>query len=373
MRQITLAIHTYERAVALKNILEAEGISVSLQNVNLEQPEVSPGVRVRISAVDLPLALRIVENPDVFVGENFSQADCRLPGRVVLVPVNLSDKWESAVEAAAAVASHHGASIHFLHSYLNTRIGRGLQLTETLTYALPDSDAGRAQSSRETAALNDFCAEVRRRMKDGTIPAVRFTASLTEGVPEEAIVQFARKAPPFLTVMGTRPMSRKASEMIGSVTAEVVEEGRFSVLSIPENVIASDHLPPGNILFFGNLDQEDIIALDALYRYFPHAHANVTILHMAHRRSRFSDKNENATAKALINYCSRHFSDFSFSTVPLTSSNVLSEIQELRRHAEIDLLVVPNRRTNRLLRFFMPGLTTELLFHVDIPMLVIPV
>ena len=65
-RLITLAIHTYEKALALKTILEREGVVAVLNNVNLANPSISSGVRVRISESDLPLALRIVENPDVF-------------------------------------------------------------------------------------------------------------------------------------------------------------------------------------------------------------------------------------------------------------------------------------------------------------------
>lgn len=372
MRQITLAIHTYERAVALKNILEAEGISVTLQNVNLEQPEVSPGVRVRISSADLPLALRIVENPEIFVGDGLPATDCRLPGRVILVPIDFDGEWLGAVCTAARLAVRHGASIHFLHAYISPRMGRSLQLTDALTYTLPETEAGRRAIAEEEARLNSFCNEVRRLMKSGVVPAARFTASLSEGVPEEAIVQFARKSPPFLTVMATRSSARKAAEMIGSVSAEVVEEGRFSVLSLPENFEMAKPLTPKNILFFGNLDQEDIIALDALYRFFPDSHAHVTILHMIHRR-RFGDKSEDKAARALAGYCSRSFSDFSFGTVPLTASSVLSEIEEINLERKIDLLVIPNRQTSRLLRFFMPGITTELLFHADLPLLVIPV
>lgn len=65
-RLITLAIHTYERALPVKSLLEREGIYVELNNVNLAAPVVSPGVRLRIKESDLPLALRIVENMDIF-------------------------------------------------------------------------------------------------------------------------------------------------------------------------------------------------------------------------------------------------------------------------------------------------------------------
>ena len=59
-RLLTVAIHTYEKALELKSLLEHEGIAVVLHNVNLSEPSVSSGVRVRIKEADLPLALRII-------------------------------------------------------------------------------------------------------------------------------------------------------------------------------------------------------------------------------------------------------------------------------------------------------------------------
>ena len=45
-RLITVAIHTYAKALILKSLLENEGIPVVINNVNLIQPVVSSGVRV---------------------------------------------------------------------------------------------------------------------------------------------------------------------------------------------------------------------------------------------------------------------------------------------------------------------------------------
>ena len=65
-RLITLAIHTYPKALILKGVLESQGIAVVIQNVNLLKPVISPGVRVRIHEKDLPHALEILETDPVF-------------------------------------------------------------------------------------------------------------------------------------------------------------------------------------------------------------------------------------------------------------------------------------------------------------------
>ena len=59
---VTLAILTYAKAQILKNVLENEGIEAYIHNVNLIQPVISSGVRLRIKESDLPHALQIIES-----------------------------------------------------------------------------------------------------------------------------------------------------------------------------------------------------------------------------------------------------------------------------------------------------------------------
>ena len=59
---VTLAILTYANAQILKNVLANEGIEAYIHNVNLIQPVISSGVRLRIKESDLPHALQIIES-----------------------------------------------------------------------------------------------------------------------------------------------------------------------------------------------------------------------------------------------------------------------------------------------------------------------
>ena len=74
----------------LKHLLESEGVPVVLHNVNLSQPVVSSGVRVRIHESDLPLALRIIENTDIFAPADNSIAGSRNLRENVSI-----DRWAS--------------------------------------------------------------------------------------------------------------------------------------------------------------------------------------------------------------------------------------------------------------------------------------
>lgn len=370
MRLITLAIHTYDHALALRKLLEAEGIEVTLQNLNLDRPEVSSGIRVRIHEHDLPLALRIVENPDIFSNHASESATFGSP-RHFLVPIDFSDHSLNAVGVALKMADGK-KGINFIHSYIDPRLTGPAALSDKLNF-----DFGETEESLETIAnansqMKKFIAGLKDKMKRGVIPMNRFTYDILEGVPEDVINKVAKDNPPLLIIMGTRTARQKDNDMIGSVTAQVFDDCRFPVLSIPANFKSEDFTSPSNILFFSNLDQEDILAMDTLYRFFPSANPDVTIVHIP-QRNRFTDRLAGRSVLALSDYCAKTFSHFKFRTVPLSPNNISEELKKLQNQQKYDLLVVPHRRKSAFSRFFNPGLPYNILFQADIPMLVIPV
>ena len=368
MRYITIAIHTYEKALSLRSLLESEGISVELHNVNLEVPGFSSGVRVRIPEDDLPLALRIIETQELFAQPGAEQA----AAHKILVPVDFSENSFKAAIVAANIGANRGETLQFLYSYIDPYIAGNIQLTDSLSYDVGEPGARQALGDNATRLMANFCDRFRSAMKRGDVPVVKFGSHVCEGVPEDAIINYAKSKLPSLIVMGTRGSSKKEREMIGSVTAEVLDEGRFTVLTVPEPCELEKSLKPTNILFFSNIDQDDILAMDALYRLFGSWQANVTIVHMPARK-RFSQFSAGKALGRLSDYCRDNFKRYHFVTVPLQENNYDSEFDNLNKEHNFDLVVIPNHRRNAFSRLFNPGLAHKLLMHTDIPMLVIPV
>lgn len=366
-RFITLAIHTYEKAVALRASLEKEGIQVELHNVNLESPSFSSGVRVRIQEDDLPLALRIVENPELFCDDMAGG-----PTRVVLAPVDFSEHSFKGAQVAAHIAAESKAALTLLYSYINPYIAGTVQLTDSYTYEIGESGAREQITDNARKIMEHFAERLRNSMKKGEIPVVRISTEVAEGVPEDAIVDFAKLHKPHLIVMGTRSATKKEADMIGSITAEVLDEGRFSVLTVPEPLELIQSLAPKNILFLSNIDQNDILAIDALYRTFRTEDASVTIVHIP-KKSRYSDRSADKALKRLSDYCRTNFKHYHFVSVPVNLTKGDEELTQLNNEHHFDLVVLPNRRRNALSRLINPGLAHRLLFQSDIPMLVIPV
>ncbi|MDE6301422.1 MAG: universal stress protein [Muribaculaceae bacterium] len=365
-RLITLAIHTYDHAIALRRLLEAEGIEVVLQNVNLEHPGVFSGVRVRIEEHNLPLALRVVENPEMF---NAASAQS---GRFVLVPVDFTPHSNLAARLGVKIAHRQKSDVVFLHAYIDPRMAGNGQLTDTLTFDRTDHRAVEVIKANAAARLEEFTETIKSEMRNGLLPAVRISTELLEGVPEDVINRYTRNRVPHLAVMGTRSATRKDREMIGSVTSEVLNQTRLPLLSIPEGTKNLMERQPINVLFFGSLDQEDILAMDSLNRYLKGREAKITIATMP-ARQRLTDKLAGKTTKALTDYCSETYKNFSFDNMVLQPKTALTQIKDAHEASPYDLFVVPTRRKNAFMRLFKPGMAHDILFSTDIPMLAIPV
>ena len=372
-RFITVAIHTYDKAISLRNLLESEGIEVEFRNVNIEHPVIASGVRVRIRENDLPLALRIIENREIFSVPTpvaGRQAD---PTKPILVPVDFSEHSLLALKAAFHLAHRHDTTIELLHTYIDPYVAGNMQLTDSLTYEIADAETRQQVEKTALTQMDHFTRSIRDMIKSGEIPPVKFTTNVVEGVPEDAITEYAKSHNPFMIVMGTRGSGRKERELIGSVTAEVLDKCRFTVLAIPEcfNPSAAGYSIK-HILFFSNIDQEDILAMDTLYRILPATKACVTIASVPGKKRPF-ERNPKDGLKALQDYCVRNFKNFSFETENLSLDNIINEYTAIEAHQKIDLIVVPNKKKNIFSRLFNPSLAHRILFSTDIPMLVIPV
>lgn len=371
-RLITVAIHTYDHAVALKNMLEREGVTAVLHNVNLSTPVVSSGVRVRIKESDLPQALRIIENSEIFAPKKECAQTSDDAEPIILVPVDFSDYSMKATVMAFDVAYRHKARIMLLHSFINPALSKRVQLTDSFSFELAESqEVGNALMRAARITMDLFETQLRQRIKDGEIPPVKFSNLITEGVPEDVINETAKTLSPILIVMGTRGADRKEEELIGSVTAEVLDSCRFPVFSIPENITLERISDISHLLFFSNLEQEDLLALEAIHRLFVHTPLEITIVHVPGKKELSS--NDRKAIKSLVEYCRNHYPSFTFNSDEIALGTLGDDYRRIAREHKVNLVALPNKKRNVFFRFFNPSLAHKLLLHADIPMLVIPV
>lgn len=375
-RLITVAIHTLNKAQELRHVLEREGVGVTLQNVNLSSPVMSAGVRVRIAESDLPLALRIIENPEIFAADSGDVSDVSAVASVnhnVLVPVDFTKRSELAIGVAFQIARASRGKVILLHAFLVPHTNPLTSLGVSLTIDSSGEQVEDIASSVEIAStarkqMRELEVTLRTKIKSGELPAVKYSSELLEGVPEECICQYIKEHRDVrMLVMGTRTVENKTRDLEGSITAEVLDTCRIQALTVPESANAFKSFEQiRHIALLSNLEQEDFLALDAVNRLLPQT-SDVTVDVVCMPNDKYSKATNEAARSALKEYCSEHFPHYTFS---LSDHNAnLPDILT----GKVDLLVVPNRKKNIFARLFNPGPAHRILFHTDVPMMVIPV
>ncbi len=367
---ITLVIHTPAYAQSLKNILESHGVQVILEDFVSHKSPVAVAQRVKIMPRDLPLAIKIIESGNAYSPALIDMKMAGMSGNL-LIPVDFSDSSKLAVEVGFKLAKRMGIHPVVMHSYVAPVFtqpqvfGQNFEDVDTVSENEEAIDIHNIAAS----SLSNFKNKIKNWQKTGEIPDVKFSVSLQEGVPEEAILEYCKAAPPELVVMATRGVNKKEEELIGSVTAEVLDSCRVPLFTVPENCSIGSIEEITELLMICNLDQHDILTIDALMRMFDYPKCNVTLVPVIQRKNaKIKDK-----LNALAAYFNSNYPISQFSIVVPDSANYRSEIDKIINERHIQLLIIPNKKTNIFSRIFRPTLAHKCLFERDVPMLVLPV
>jgi nucleotide-binding universal stress UspA family protein len=361
---VTVAIHSFGRAQILKTLLESEGIKTYIQDVDPLEA-VSAGVRVRISDRDLPRALKVIEEMNQAIAEEDYDAKPAKAAQI-LVPIDFSEHSEKACELAFQFAETMKAEITILHTYFSP-IYTGMPIGETLSYEINQDDTLMKVIRKVKADVDEYEKSLRAKISEGKLPVVKFKMEMREGVPEEEIIQFAKQEEPILIVMGTRGKNQKENDLIGSVTAEVIERSRVPVLAIPEGTNLSDFGKLQNLAYATNFDQKDLLAFEKLTQLLAPFKFKVHLVHIA---SKGEDAWSEIKLEGIKAYFKKHYPNIETEYAIIQSDDLLTSLDEFIHQKDINVLSLTTHKRNVFTRLFNPSVARKMIFHTDTPMFV---
>ena len=364
---VTVAIHTYQKAHILKSILESEGIEAYIHNVNLLQPMVSAGVRVRINEVDLPRALDIIENVNFDAVEEPEEPK-KEKKREILVPVDFSEFTLKTCEFAFELANEINCSIKLMHVYFSSYYPSSIPFGDT--FAVQPKSEGMYKDIYENVErqMKELISKLNAKIAEGTIPDVHYSYNLREGLPEEEVVSYSKKIHPYAIVMGTRGSSKKDQDLIGSVTAEVIEGCRTPVFAIPENSPIHSISKMKNIVFLTNFQEREFLALAILMEFIKNYPIKVSFVHVARKEDRWNE----IKLTGLKNYFEEHYPNTETDyTVVDGNEGILEALEKFVDDNTIDMISLSSSPRNIFARMFNPGIARRMLFHTNTHTLVL--
>lgn len=366
---VTVAIHSYEKGLILKSILESEGIPAVIHGVSIIQPTAPGNVRVRINERDLPKALTIIEQVD-FTSHVESEDDIESVKfkDEILIPVDFSGYTMKTCEFGFNLASDIGAKVMLIHSFYTPSYPMAVPFGDAFAIQTSDRDYYKDIKEKIEDKMKTLIDEITKKIADKIIPEVEFSHIILEGLPEEEIISYSKKQRPRAIVMGTRGSSAKDLDLIGSVTAEVIDGSRTPIFAIPENSKDMNIASIKHVGFLTNFREREFKAFDIMMNFLSPYPITIHLAHMTRKGDVWDEIKLSGTQK----YLKEQYPDLNIKYQVLDRNKQLEMVlEDFVKENNIDMIAMSSSRRGLFTRIFNPGIARRMLFHSDTPLLVV--
>lgn len=364
---VTLAIHTNEKAQMLKKLLELEGIDVVLESLNNTTPLV--GVRLMIKSKDLSKAINIVESRhlDSDKDDTFERKSDGRPR--ILVPIDFSEYSMRACEFAFNFAKSINAKVKIMHVYFNPYYPTALPITDVFAYQGKEAKEFQTVINKVRANIEALCQTIDKEIEAGNFPPINYSYVLREGLPEEEIVAFAKDYNPELIIMGTRGKDQKDMDLIGSVTAEVIEMSKIPLIALPEHTPFTDMQAVNKIAFLTSFSDRDLLAFERMLKILQpfQEHIEITVLNFALKKSETKTPKQ---TQEIHNLFAKKYPELKINIELIETHDLLESLDAFIKKEKINILSLTSSRRNIFSRMFRPSISRKMLFHSDTPLFV---
>ncbi len=363
---ITFVVLSYEKAQMLKLLLEKEDVECFFEHQNLIQGAVSLGVSVKIFEDDFTKALPVLES---LLPEKIEEKDeVKVKDSInrILLPVDFSDYSRKAADFAIDMAQSVDAEITIFHTFYDPMIN-SLPFPDTFMYNMDTEDMIVEIQEKAERGMEEFKKYVEQKNSEGGDKKVKVNFKLTKGIAEEEISNFSKKYEPWLIVMGTRGKDRKSIDLIGSVTAEVIDMSKVPVLVIPEDFNYTGLENIRKILYTTSFDEADFRSLDILEKFLRPLDVKIVCVHVESKKHSRWDE---VKMDGLNEYMKKSFKHTDVECDLIDSDDFLEGIEQYVKEHNIDFISLTSKRRSFVSRMFNPSITRKMIFHSTTPMLV---
>ncbi len=364
---VTLVVLSYEKAQMLKLLLKNEGIECFMEHQNLIQGAVSMGVNVKIKEEDFSKALPVLE--DLLHEKLEKKAVVKEEEEVlarILLPVDFSDYSRKAADFAIDMAQKVDAEITVFHTFYDPMIN-SLPFPDTFMYNMDTEDLVIEIQNKATKGMEEFKKYIEEKISKQGNKKLTVEFKMTKGIAEEEIISFSKEYNPWLIIMGTRGKDRKSIDLIGSVTAEVIDMSKFPVLVIPEDFNYTGLKNIKKVLYTTSFDESDFMSLDKLEKFLRPLNVKIVCVHVEPKKHSQWDE---VRMDGLNGYMKKTYNNTDVVCDLIDSEDFLEGIEQYVKEHNIDFISLTTKRRSYISRMFNPSITRKMLFHSTTPMLV---
>jgi len=356
------------QASMMKGWLDSAGIDSYIldHGISVEAATQFEGqIELQVFETDVAKAMEVIDNFDKTAkseAENSVLENKNI--NKILIPVDFSSYSLNAACYAAHVAKQKGAGIMLIHVYFNP-------ITNPISYdhfySFPANIAETLNEIVENAneLMSEFSKKLKTYMDDHELSAIKLKTEIIGGIAEEAILDFAESGHYDLMIVGIRGKD-SSDNWFGSFVTEIINKSHIPVLAIPGNASYKETMFK-RLMYATNFDKSDGKAIRTLVEIAKPLETHISIVHI-----------DETSDNPFINYDLAHFKekyagnigqvDMDFDLI--INKNLAKGIENYIIDKAIDIIAVTSHKRNIITSLFKPSLTKELLFRLEIPMLI---
>lgn len=361
---ITLAIHTPPKAHILQETLREAGIHTVLETLGGG----SNSIAVRIDEKDLTSALTLIERVQLFRYDNEQTRKIDDGRKRILVAVDFSDYSLKVCRAAFGIAQLVNAKVKILHVF---------RVPFPMTFPFADTIGDKEQ--QDTAPLDrarkqmlDFCNDIDKKISEKEFPSINYSYSLREGIDSEEIENFTKEYKPFLLVLGTKGKSNNKSDIIGNVTADIIEMTDVPILAVPEHSSIKTTSDIKHIAYLTNFQKDDLESFDMLVNILkPFPTVRITLLHI-NAINKKGDKWTETELLGMREYFTKKYPELNVNYEMIDSPDMIEAVDYYIEEEEVNIVAMNTKRRNLFGRIFLPSISRKVLkIRTDITLLIL--
>ena len=358
---ITIALLPYSKAEILRSLLEAKGISCSLENVNLIQGAVATGVKVRINTRDAKKAYPILDKMLGKVEKITQQTE-----NSILVPVDFSSSSQKAAAMAFEVAQRLDASLVFYHVIPQPDYFT-IPYSDVMAFDAGLYDHLKERENYVNEEFDQFLKQLSEQVGIKAWKRIKMEQIVKMGYAEEDILNYTEVHPPRLIVMGIKDPEKERETIMGSTTAGVIYNADVPVFVIPEKAPILNLASVKKVVYATDFDEKDFASIDKLLGILKPFNTEVTCLHIGGKDHQEWDE---AKLKSMSKSLKKNYKDAELNCRIVEGNDVLSELEKYIQENRIDILSLTTHKRNMLTRIFNPSIARKMVFHMKTPLLV---
>ncbi|GEM_PF-2449652 len=368
---VRVAINSYQRALFLKSVLESENIPAMVTSIDIIQPNAEGHMQVLINKENLDRALEVLSKVDLSYSDlpKDDNEENKQEINEILVPTDFSPHSMKACEFAFHLAKDLECTIKILNSFYVPYYPSAMPFSNPYMLNAPDEQLYKELRDKVDIEVNNFLKVLQQNIDTGVIPDIPYKFVSSEGLPEEEIVEYSRKYRPKAIVMGTRGNNDRDTNVVGSVTAEVMESARSSVFAIPSDAPLKELKGMKTLGFLTNFKENEFKAFDILMRFIAPYDIKVHLIHI----SKNDDKWDEMKLAGVSEFLKEKYPlvETEYSLLDSSNANFEEVVDEFVKEKNIDIIAMSKTRRNLLARVFYPGLSRRILKYSSTPILVL--